>query len=117
MMRSRISGMLFRLAIRCAPKPVVRDPERAAAVEVARLLGAQMMATDTLDLGGLSLTVSGADLARVMLPFMAPEIEHDQAIANAMANAMWPTLLQKMVLYFRANPPAAAPSPKNFFGF
>ena len=101
---------------------VFHDPVIARMAEVAYALAAEMTATDTVD---ATLDFSGFMAAFIpkllansaFWSGLSSRIDSDHAIQSEISNAIWPGLLQKMVLYFRANPPAAAPQPKNFFGF
>ena len=63
------------------------------------------MADDTMNFGGVTLDMSG------LIPALVKKLENDPALQAALANALWPGLLAKMVLYFRNNPPAAAVAP------
>ena len=68
-----------------------------------------MPGADTTDVSKVTVSVSG--LANAVLPLIITKLEHDPALQAALANALWPGLLAKMVLYFRNNPPAAAVAP------
>lgn len=86
---------------------VVHDSALALAIEVARLVDAQMI-TDTYNMRNTTFTVTG--LVDALVPKLVSRLESDGALQSALVNAIWPTLLSRMVIYFRNNPPKAAPS-------
>ena len=73
------------------------------------------MADDSYDMTGVTIEFTG--MVDAIMPKIITKIENDSTIAAAFVRAAMPEIIRQMVIYFRANPPAAAPQPKNFFGF